>query len=184
MPRSSSMHLIIGILLSLLQALPAVAEETIRGRLLGFETYTVSGENMSPTIHRDELVYVETKVIGPAGPKRGDIVAYRSEKLNGAILVMRAVAIGGDSVELRDGQLIVNEKAVDESYVDRSRAQQPFSKRFGKTIVRAGAIFVLGDCRDNSNDSRFLGPVPVTAVIGLVTGARKSWLQGEFRKIR
>jgi signal peptidase I len=177
------MRFVAALLFTLWVTLPVIAQESIRAKLLGFETYIVCGANMEPTIHRDELVYVETKSFGPAGPARGHIVAYRSEKLGGAILVMRVVAIVGDSIEVRDGHLFVNESRVEEPYVDPKRAQQPYSKNFSKKLVSPGTAFALGDFRDNSNDSRFLGPVPLTAIVGRVTMAKESWLTGEFREV-
>ena len=177
------MRIILSLLLALAFTSSAFCEESIRSKLLGFEAYIVYGSNMEPTIHRDELVYVETKTLATTGPLRGDIVAYHSRKLRGAIVVMRTIARAGDSVELREGQLFVNDSAIAEKYVDPKRAKKSYSRTFKRTLVPRGAVFVLGDSRDDSNDSRFLGPVALAEIVGRVTLAKESWLTGTFRDV-
>jgi len=161
----------------------AKAEESLRSKLFGFETYVVYGANMEPTIHKDELVWVDTTAFHSAGPTRGTLIAYRAERLKNSILVMRVVAVAGDTVEIDEGRLLVNGVVVEESYVDERLAKAPYSRRFGRLLIPNDSVFVLGDHRDNSNDSRFLGPVRVSAIIGRVTEAKESWLKGEFREV-
>jgi len=99
---------------------------------------------------------------------RGQIIAFRYPPDPRQVYLKRAVAVGGDRVEIRDGVLWVNGNAVREPYVlystpprNRGRFEQMASRN-----VPAGQIFVLGDNRDHSSDSREWGLVPEQNVLG------------------
>jgi signal peptidase I len=126
-------------------------------------------------------------------PRRGDIVTFTSPK-DGTRLIKRLIAIPGDVVEMRNEVLIVNGSAAE--YADVTPMKEPFgngdhrngvrateqvagSRRavqflsrvnsrnsFDATTVPADQYFVLGDNRDNSEDSRYIGFVPRAAIIG------------------
>ena len=83
----------------------------------------------------------------------------------GATYVKRVVALGGQRVEIRDGVLFVDRRPRRESYVDHDLVDGFF---FGPAFVPAGAVFVLGDDRGDSEDSRDFGPVPADQVVGRV----------------
>jgi signal peptidase I len=152
--------------------------------LLGFEAYTAFSSSMEPTIHQNELVYVNTKAYKGTNPSRGHIVAYKNWKFEGNIFIMRVVAVAGDSVAIKNGQLYVNDTAVVEAYLDPNRVRYPPSQAFAEMRVPSSTVFVLGDSRDTSNDSRFLGPVPVQDVTGRVRMAKESQFIGEFRDVQ
>ncbi len=97
-------------------------------------------------------------------PDRVD-AAVRS--VRGTSLVKRVVGIGGDTVELDDGALVVNGTRVVEPFVDLESVDGVW---FGPVTVPPDAVFVLGDARASSIDSRDLGAVAVDAVEGRVVG--------------
>ena len=74
----------------------------------------------------------------------------------------RVVAVAGDTIEMRDGQLRVNGVAQIESYAAPARLRRTFPK----TTVPARRLFVMGDNRDQSQDSRSFGPIAVESVVG------------------
>ena len=100
-------------------------------------------------------------------PKAGEIVAFRSPPDPSEIYLKRVIAVAGDVVELHGGLLYVNGLRVPEGYARvRSSRRWTWQENIPALRVPAGSLFVLGDNRDNSEDSRYWGPVPVENVIG------------------
>ena len=95
-----------------------------------------------------------------------EIVAFTSPINPEEVLVKRVVAIGGDSIEIRSAAVYVNGKQVNEPYAVFTSSTSAAVENTSKQIVPEGRLFMLGDNRDNSQDSRFWGPVPATNVIG------------------
>ena len=89
---------------------------------------------------------------------RGDVVVFLFPDDPSASYVKRLIGLSGDTVEIREGKVIVNGQELGEPYVD-SRLNQ--SQRSQETVyVRENYYYVLGDNRDNSSDSRIWGLVP------------------------
>ena len=84
---------------------------------------------------------------------------------NGTLLIKRVVAIGGDRVAIEDGVLVINGVREREPYVDYSLTDESYS---APLRVPAGKVFVLGDNRPFSRDSRAWGPIDADDVIGRV----------------
>jgi signal peptidase I len=97
---------------------------------------------------------------------RGEIVVFRFPKDPSEIYLKRVAAVGGDQVEIRDGILYVNSQAVSEPYAVHRASMHSTSEKMELRTVPSGELFVMGDNRDNSSDSREWGFVPVKNVIG------------------
>ena len=95
---------------------------------------------------------------------RGDVVTVR-EPEGRSILVKRVVAVAGDTVEVYDGRLLVNRLPQTEEYVDLEAVDGTF---FGPVDVATGTVFVMGDEREHSVDSRDFGALPQEQVTGIV----------------
>src|SRR3954447_676774 len=121
--------------------------------------HVVTG-SMAPTVHTGSHVLV-WKLSG--GPQRGDVVALDVE--DGPPYVKRVVAVGGDEVAIVDGRLVVNGRTVREPYADPRLIDSVY---FGPVTVPRKKVFVLGDNRRRSRDSRVFGAVPVRKVEGRV----------------
>ncbi|MFI5586556.1 signal peptidase I [Amycolatopsis sp. NPDC051758] len=136
------------------------------GRMvLGYEAYALQSENMRPTLAPGERLVVRQA----DEVHRGDVVAidmsaYAQPRGEG-ISVVRVVGVAGDTVACcTDDHLSVNGKPLTEPYVTPGyEGLFQFSAK-----VPEGAIFVEGDNRGNSDDSRFSGPVPRSGVVGFV----------------
>jgi len=129
--------------------------------LLPLQIMRVASGSMTPTIAVGDLVVVE-RSHGPV--RRMDVVAMKDPH-GGPPLVKRAVALGGDSVGIEAGVLGVNGAKVCERPVDPPRIEGVY---FGPVPVPAGHLFLLGDERNGSVDSRDFGPLPNSALIGRV----------------
>ena len=106
---------------------------------------------------------------------RGDIVVFRLPRDRDQMQVRRIVALGGDTVEIRAKHLLVNNSEPVETYVTHTDPNisegPPGSLNAGRDnmaphVVQPGKVFLLGDNRDNSFDSRFWGDVPIEDLLG------------------
>jgi signal peptidase I len=126
------------------------------------EPLRVVSKSMEPTLKEGDSVLVN-KLSG-AGPRRRELIAFRAPDSED-ILVKRVVGLAGDRVEIWDGRLVVNGRRRAESYADPKAIDSVF---FGPVQVPAGAVFVLGDNRGDSEDSRDFGAVREDAILGRV----------------
>jgi signal peptidase I len=134
--------------------------------------YIPSGSN-EPTVLVGDHLFVDRWSHRFTAPKRGGLVVFRSPE-SPAMVLERAVALGGDRVEIRDKRLLLNGRALAEPYAVHNDPQtygaglgwRSQRDNLPPQTIPAGFIFVLGDNRDNSYDSRFYGPIRQDAVVG------------------
>lgn len=126
------------------------------------ESFVVDGHSMEPTLHNGEHLLVNKFIYRFEKPKDGQIIVFRPP-LPGAEqdFIKRIIGTPGQTVALRDGHL----------YIDGRHVPEPFLKyrdhaNYGPIQVSPGTLFVLGDNRPNSEDSRIFGLVPETNVRG------------------
>jgi signal peptidase I len=127
------------------------------------EAFYIPSESMVPTLEVGDRVFVNKFVYRFWEPEKGDIVVFRSVEGDQEDLIKRVVALPGDKVAVRNGVLRVNGEPQEESYVNR---QLPDKSSYRATKVPKGEVFVMGDNRANSRDSRFFGPVPYENIEG------------------
>jgi signal peptidase I len=129
-----------------------------------------SASSMEPTLRRGERFLADTDYYVSHRPSRGDVVIYRKPKRAAAQGVKRIAAIGGDRVAVAGGIAIVNGVPADEPYAKVGDASSRFNNT-AETVVPEGYVFVLGDNRSNSEDSRMTGHglLPVSNILGLAT---------------
>ena len=92
----------------------------------------------------------------------GDIVTFPSPQ-DGTPTIKRVVAAGGQRVAIRDAELVVDEQVVDEPYFDHASIDGVY---FGPVTVPVGTVFVIGDHRETSIDSRAYGPIRTADIEG------------------
>ena len=128
------------------------------------EPFTVRSSSMAPTLHTGDQILAERLTPRFGHLERGDLVVFRAPATR-ALLVKRVVALPGDRVGLADGRLVVNGHRRPEAYVDLASVDGVY---FGPEVVPAGSVFVMGDDRADSVDSRDFGPVALDRVLGRV----------------
>jgi signal peptidase I len=133
------------------------------------EPVTVSSDSMEPTIPSGAVVLLYKPAAASGWIRNGVVVAFTSP-VDGHTAIKRVIAGEGQSVAIRDAVLYVDDVAIPEPFVDHSRIDATY---FGPERVPAGSIFVLGDNRGVSIDSRDFGAVPLTAVQGTLLAGQK-----------
>lgn len=138
------------------------------GLVLGtvvFGTAMVEGVSMQPTLHSHDYVLINKYTPALGRVRRGDVVFLKwddeNEEGTSDVVVKRIVGLPGDRVEMRGGLVYINGELLNEPYVDRRPVYETM-----RYTVPEGSVFVLGDNRSNSEDSRDHGAVPLSNIIG------------------
>jgi signal peptidase I len=140
--------------------LPAIVIAVLINLFLAQAT-RVYGSSMEPNLHTDQRLVVEKVTYRLHGPRRGDVVVLRMPERGPELLIKRIIALPGETLEIRDGTVYIDHQPLDEPYLVRRSGST-----YGPTIVPEGQIFVMGDNRGASNDSRVFGPVSLDRIVG------------------
>lgn len=146
-------------------------------RMYVVEPYIIPSESMDPTIEVGDMVLGEKISLKSEPPKRGDIVFFKNPDPDSGhgVLVKRVVAVGGQTVDLRYGKVYID--GVEEKGGHAHGMSMPLEERYLETdvsfpyTVPEGCIWVMGDNRENSLDSRSFGAIPVGTVYA------ESWIR-------
>jgi signal peptidase I len=162
----------------------------IRGVVLN---YRVDGSSMEPTLHNGDMLIVNRRayvhmrlatLVGwipgvdiddevvwyPFGPpKRGDIVVFRPPGHSAEPYVKRIIALPGEHVAIRNGAVYINGQRLLEPYLSEPTLWRGMTLDH-EYVVEPGHVFVMGDNRNNSSDSRVFGAIPLAAIVG------KAWV--------
>lgn len=136
-------------------------------------------------IYGVKVPYLQTTIVPITNPKHGDIVVFKFPEDPTKDFIKRVIAVAGDVVEVRDKQVYVNRKLLNhdfgihtDSYIFPSSVQP--RDNFGPVVVPEKSIFVMGDNRDQSYDSRFWGFVNLKALKGKALMIYWSWDKENF----
>lgn len=140
--------------------LPAIVIAVLINLFLAQAT-RVYGSSMEPNLHTDQRLVVEKVSYRLHSPRRGDVVVLRMPDRGPELLIKRIIGLPGETVEIHNGTVHINEQPLDEPYLVRSTGST-----YGPTLVPEGYVFVMGDNRGASNDSRVFGAVPLDRVVG------------------
>lgn len=125
------------------------------------QAFFIPSGSMRPTLEEGDRILVNKFVYRFTEPKRQEIIVFRYPVEPGRKFIKRVIGVGGDRVEIVGGQVIVNGQHIEEKYT-----LTPGFSNYGPIVVPEDNYFVLGDNRNNSEDSRFWGFVPRENVIG------------------
>lgn len=144
----------------------AAAATALLVRTTALQMFYIPSESMSHTLEVDDKVMVDKLTHRLSGVSRGDIVVFhRPVNLQGTTvkdLVKRVIAVEGDTIESVNGQVFVNDEALTEPYL----VEQGVTRNLPRTSVGANQLFMMGDNRERSSDSRVFGPISEATVVG------------------
>lgn len=146
-----------------LLAVLAFGLAVVAARTFVLDPVAIQGVSMEPTVADGDVALVSQLTDVARDVRRGDLVVFHDPA--GTLALKRVVGLPGDRVSILDAVLTVNGRPVDEPYVDLSRIDGLY---VGETTVPARHVFVLGDNRGRSIDSRDYGPVDDRGVVGEV----------------
>ena len=127
------------------------------------ELYIVDGPSMRPTLQHEERLVVNKFIYKIRNPEKGEILIFKYPRDTSRDFIKRVIATGGDTIEIKEGRVYVNDQMLKEDYIlEKTRTEYP------KVTVPEGTVFVMGDNRNNSDDSRFadVGFVPLDLIKG------------------
>jgi signal peptidase I len=139
------------------------------GRILGYRAFYSPSGAMEPTVKVGDHFVARVQPYKSEKPRRGDIVIFPFPEDRSKDFVMRLIGFGGEKLEIRAKQVFIDGKPIEEPYKQHGdsrvlpRNAVP-RDNFGPITIPEGSVFVMGDNRDFSYDSRFWGPVRIADV--------------------
>jgi signal peptidase I len=132
---------------------------------LAFQNFRIEMQSMEPNLHEGQSIIANKLVYHLHPPERGDVIVFHAPANPGKDYIKRVVALPGEEVRIREGQVYVNGARLEETYATR-----PSNSSWGPEVVGELEYFVLGDNRNYSSDSRNWGMLDRDAIVG------KAWL--------
>lgn len=149
-------------------AIVVVAYFGLRTFVVG--TYEIPSGSMLDTIQIGDRVFSEKVSYYFRDPEQGDIITFADPENPQRTLIKRVIAVGGQTVDLKDGYVYVDGKKLNEPYTE-GKQSLPLNTAYGVSVtypytVPDGYLWVMGDNRTNSADSRYFGAVSKDSVTG------------------
>lgn len=150
------------------------------------QAFKIPSGSMLPTLQVGDHILVNKFLYSFTDPQRGDIIVFKFPQDEGRDFIKRVIALPGEKVEVRGKQLYINDKPLAEPFavhLDPTTLENPRSPRdnFGPVVVAPGQLFMMGDNRDYSMDSRFWGFLDLKKVKGKAFMIYWSWDRERFR---
>jgi signal peptidase I len=121
----------------------------------------VYGQSMEPSLHTNQRLIVEKLSYHLHPPRRGDVVVLKLNHDNSELLIKRVIGLPGEEIAIKEGRVFINGTPLEEPYLDQFTAGQ-----MAPQMVPPLYVFVLGDNRGFSNDSRSFGMVDFSDIVG------------------
>ncbi|OEH85955.1 signal peptidase I [Desulfuribacillus stibiiarsenatis] len=144
-----------------------------------FAIFIVDGESMYPTLKDSEWLIVNKAIYVVGEPRKNDIVVFHATATRDYI--KRVIAVEGDELEMVNGEVYVNGNLLDEPYINEPMS---YHNNYDKIVIPENKIFVMGDNRNKSADSRMhdIGFIDVDQVVGRAELA--FWPINDIRRVK
>lgn len=134
-----------------------------------FAPFIVEGPSMEPNFHTGERLIVDKIIYSIRKPERGEVIVFHAPA--GIDYIKRVIALPGETVKIENNKVFVNGKEIDESYIreavdQKAKNGEKYNRDYPETTVPEGSVFVMGDNRLNSQDSRAIGPIGYDKIVG------------------
>jgi signal peptidase I len=131
-------------------------------------------------IYGIKFPFFDNNIIDLKEVKRGDVIVFRYPEDKSKDFIKRVIATGGDKIEVKNKQVFINDEATEQPFAVFKASETSFlgfqkGRNFGPFTVPEGHVFVMGDNRDNSHDSRFWGTVDIKEIKGKAFILYWSW---------
>jgi len=158
-PRFSLLRPLVSFLGDLLETVvPAIVLAFLITHFVGQRTVVLS-QSMEPNLRPEQQLIIDKLSYYFRAPERGDIVVVDIPDSD-IPYIKRVVGLPGETLEIKDNRLVIDGEVVSESYIFEVRQRD-----YGPVQIPEGHIFIMGDNRNNSRDSRVLGPVPIDSIL-------------------
>jgi len=136
--------------------------------------FYVKGASMEPTFFDHEYLVVDEISYRFKDPVRGEVVVFRYPKDPKQFFIKRIIGLPGETIQITDGEVYINGELIEEPYLD----EDTLTKQERLVTLQPDELYVLGDNREFSLDSRIFGPLPQEFIVG------RTWIRGwPFNKI-
>ena len=132
------------------------------------QNYRIENHSMEPNFYEGQFVLVNKLAYRLGQPDRGDVLVFHNPRNTNEDYIKRIIGLPGDTVEVRDQTVFINGEAVVEEFTHFPIAPGEYS---GPFVVGDNQLFVMGDNRPNSSDSRVFGPIDQSLIVG------QAWLR-------
>lgn len=132
------------------------------------QNYRIESHSMQPNFYEGEFILVNKLAFKLGDPTRGEVIVFHNPQNQEEDYIKRVIGLPGDTVEIHEQTVYVNGQEFQEPYTIN-----PFrpGENFGPLVVPTDQLFVMGDNRGNSSDSRRIGTIPEELVVG------QAWLR-------
>ncbi len=129
------------------------------------QSFVVDGKSMEPNLHDGERLFVNKFIYRFREPQRGEVIVFTPRGAPNKKYIKRVIGLPGDTIHIKDSVTYVNGQPLEEDFI-----KEQMNGDFGPYQVPKDSVFVMGDNRNNSADSRFpgyVGYVPYESISGL-----------------
>ena len=163
-----------------------ITEYGIVKEIVGLDHFQVPAvKSMNPTLMAGDYAYMDTRYYKTNKPQRNDIIVFKNPEDRSIYSISRIIATEGDSIQIINKKIFINGKEYTDSHgIFNDPVIYPSSTiqrdNLGPVIISQDSIFVMGDNRDMSVDSRFLGQLNKSDIVGKVLYVYWSWDKGNM----